>query len=288
MSETGKPWDRMEVEAAVADYLAMLRLERMGEPYNKSEHRRRLGKILANRSEGSIERKHQNISAIMRELNFPYIDGYKPLGNYQSMLGEVVLAQILEADDLLSILDQEVVEPAELPQVDEILRCWTDPPTPPEQARVDRGREVMLPARAAKVNYVEREIRNAALGRAGEEFVIRFEQARLIWAGHERLAAGVEHVSETRGDHMGFDILSFEDDGEERLIEVKTTAFGRHTRFFVTRNELEVSRREAKQYQLYRVFNFRNNPGLYGLPGALDRTCTLDCQVFAAEPSGRV
>jgi len=288
MSRTGKPWNRMEVEATVADYLTMLRLERMGEPYNKSEHRRRLGKILVDRPEGAIERKHQNISAVMRELNLPYIDGYKPLGNYQSMLGEVVLAQVLEAKDLLSILDQEVVEPAELPPVEDILRCWTDPPTPPDPIRGDRVREVMLPNPAAKVNYVQREMKNAALGRAGEKFVIRFEQARLVWAGHERLAADVEHVSETRGDHMGFDILSFEDDGKERLIEVKTTAFGRHTRFFVTRNELDVSRREAKQYQLYRVFNFRSSPGLFGLPGALDQTCSLDCQVFAAQPSGRV
>jgi hypothetical protein len=34
-------------------------------------------------------------------------------------------------------------------------------------------------------------------------------------------------VSVTRGDHEGFDILSFESGGTERLVEVKTTGFGR-------------------------------------------------------------
>ena len=47
-------------------------------PYNKADHNRRLGHLLNNRSRGSIEFKHQNISAILIELGYPYIEGYKP------------------------------------------------------------------------------------------------------------------------------------------------------------------------------------------------------------------
>ena len=61
-------WTRAEVEAAVADYFAMLRAERSGVPYNKTEHRRGLSKLLNGRTDGSIERKHQNISAALIEL----------------------------------------------------------------------------------------------------------------------------------------------------------------------------------------------------------------------------
>lgn len=52
------------------------------------------------------------------------------------------------------------------------------------------------------VNYLEMESRNRSLGQAGEEFVVRFETARLIAEGAERLAAMVEHVAATRGDGL--------------------------------------------------------------------------------------
>lgn len=46
-----------EVEALVADYFAMLRCELAGVPYCKADHRRRLGALLRDRSEPSIEVK---------------------------------------------------------------------------------------------------------------------------------------------------------------------------------------------------------------------------------------
>lgn len=81
MSNMPSDWSRVEVEAAVADYFAMLRAERSGVSYNKTEHRRALSKLLHRRSDGSIERKHQNISAVLIELGMPYVEGYKPLSN---------------------------------------------------------------------------------------------------------------------------------------------------------------------------------------------------------------
>jgi hypothetical protein len=88
-------WSRIEVEAAVADYLDMLALELRGEPFNKANHNRDLLRVLDGRTRGSIERKHQNISAILIELGYPYIDGYKPLRNYQELLREVVEERLL-------------------------------------------------------------------------------------------------------------------------------------------------------------------------------------------------
>ena len=76
------------------------------------------------------------------------------------------------------------------------------------------------------VDYLAIEAANRSLGPAGEEFVLRFEVARLVRAGQERLAVMVELVSETRGDGLGYDVLSFEISGRERLIEVKTTSYG--------------------------------------------------------------
>lgn len=58
-------WSRLEVEATVADYFHMLVMELSGQAYNKSAHRKALLLRLDHRSEGAVERKHQNISAIM-------------------------------------------------------------------------------------------------------------------------------------------------------------------------------------------------------------------------------
>jgi len=89
-------WSTTEVAATVADYLAMLEHELRGEPYNKRDHNRRLQALLNDRSPGAIEFKHQNISAVMIELGFPYIDGYKPRGNYQELLRAEVQIQLTE------------------------------------------------------------------------------------------------------------------------------------------------------------------------------------------------
>ena len=58
-------WSREEVEATVADYLAMLSAELAGVPYNKTAHRRGLVKLLDMRSEQAMEFKHANVSAIL-------------------------------------------------------------------------------------------------------------------------------------------------------------------------------------------------------------------------------
>ena len=64
-------WSRAEVEATVADYFDMLDHEVRGRDYNKSAHRRRLAALLNHRTDGAIERKHQNISAILIERYNP-------------------------------------------------------------------------------------------------------------------------------------------------------------------------------------------------------------------------
>ena len=87
-------WTRLECEAIVADYLAMLYAECRGETYSKADHRRKLKQQLQNRSDGSIEYKHQNISAILLKADHVYIRGYKPAWNYQALLEEVMMSRL--------------------------------------------------------------------------------------------------------------------------------------------------------------------------------------------------
>ena len=98
------------------------------------------------------------------------------------------------------------------------------------------------------------------------------------------MAAKIEHTAKVRGDHEGYDVLSYEAHGAERFIEVKTTKYGSDTPFFVSRNEVNTSERLAKQYQVYRLFSFRKAPRLYTLAGAIGMTCRLSAASFIAMP----
>lgn len=273
-------WSRSEVEATVADYLAMLTSELAGAPYNKTAHRRELVKLLNGRSGQSIEFKHANISAILIDLGFPYISGYKPRSNYQQLLYDVVADRLSSSPELATVAAANADLPVVVPEVDEILSVLTEPPEP-SQGRHELGQTGRV-RRPFHTNYLEREAHNRSLGTAGELFVLNFERARLIEAGKERLADRIEHTSRAHGDGEGFDVRSFDDSGADRLIEVKTTKYGRETPFFVTRNELRVSESRAPSYHLYRLFGFRVQPRLFMLKGALSDTCHLTASSYLA------
>ena len=96
-------WSDSENDAIVKDYLVMLEHEQRGRAFNKAEHRRVLIEIIG-RSNGSIEFKHRNISAVMHAFGLPRIDGYRPLWNYQKALFEAVEAHLNERPDLYKLL----------------------------------------------------------------------------------------------------------------------------------------------------------------------------------------
>jgi len=277
-------WSREEVEAAVSDYFDMLAMELRGEQFNKAEHNRNIQKLLDNRPKGSVERKHQNISAVLIELGYPYIDGYKPLGNYQVLLRDVVEQHLVGAVNLHQAAATAVErKPEYVPVVTDVLSILVAPPERPggKPKLYDRPRGIHFPVRR---NYLEMESRNQSLGLAGEKLVLEFEHKRLWQAGKKDLANRIEHVAQTAGDQLGFDIKSFEIDGHDRLIEVKTTRFGELTPFFASKNEVEFSEQRRNDYQLYRLFHFTKLPRLFVLPGSLRDSCTLEPNQYSALP----
>lgn len=278
----GEDWQRSEVERIVVDYLSMLVLELNGQRYSKTAHRERLLAQLPGRTSGAIEFKHCNISAVMLELGFPYLRGYKPRVNFQRHL---LTSVVMEHVQRHALLDEAAMvacqQPAEVPAYlafDQLLV------QSPERGRVSGLRESeSRPGRIAiRRDYLEREARNRSLGRAGENFALHFERWRLLQLGAGQLADRVEHVSHTQGDGLGFDILSFEADGQPRHIEVKTTTFGERTPFFVSANELGFARENAQSFRLYRLFDFRRSPRLFELQGPIEHHCNLDAASFRA------
>lgn len=261
----GEDWSEAEVQATVSDYFQMLRAEADGAAFNKSEHNKALRKLLSGRSKSSVELKHQNISAVLEAMGLPYINGYKPRGNSQLLLRKSVQAYVLQHQQMVgSIVDafEEVKQPGEK----SYLAALVAPPSREELVTSPAPAKQRLPR---KLDFAARDEANRKLGRAGEQWVIEFEQQRLIDMGSPELFQRLDWVSDTRGDGAGFDILSFDDGTKHRFIEVKTTNGGLASSFLVSHNELEFSKEASEQFYLYRVFQFRDGPRLFMLSGDL-------------------
>lgn len=90
------------------------------------------------------------------------------------------------------------------------------------------------------------------LGTRGELIVIEFEKKQLINANRKDLANKIVHIAKD-DDSAGYDIKSFDVNGNEKLIEVKATKLppGR-AQFFISINEKEVAEK-SNNYCIYIV-----------------------------------
>ncbi|MEX0769541.1 MAG: DUF3883 domain-containing protein [Balneolaceae bacterium] len=127
--------------------------------------------------------------------------------------------------------------------------------------------------RGSFTNHIERDRENKRIGELGELLVMQYEKERLKKLGIKKNPI---HVSKSKGDGLGYDILSFNEDGEEFFIEVKTTVQGISTPFYITKNELIRSELHSRKFFLYRVFDFddQRNTGKYSvIKGSLSDLC---------------
>ena len=161
-----------------------------------------------------------------------------------------------------------------------ILSCLTDPPKskPPQKTTVINWSN----KKGTKKNYLEQHRKNERLGLEGEIFVVNYEKMRLQDEGKPELADKVEHISQTVGDGKGYDVLSFNNDGSERWIEVKTTNYGKSHPFLIEWTEVQCSIDNPNNFHLYRVFNFKNKPELYILSGSVEENFELKPKTFSA------
>lgn len=262
------PWTDEENDLIVADYFAMLADDVSARRYSKAEHPRALLPLLNDRSEGSVEFKHQNISAVLKGLGEDWIPGYKPAFNFQMTLVDAV-ARWLALNPAWLGRQPGLQSSAGLREAAQI---WIGLP---------QGLEQMLHI-ACKFDVAGRDERNRALGRAGEERVLAHERAALRTAGRDDLARKVRWVSEEDGDGAGYDIASFATDGLPRLIEVKTTNGWERTPFHITRNELAVAEERRSEWRLFRLWNFSRQPKAFELHPPLDAHVSLTATTFQA------
>lgn len=137
----------------------------------------------------------------------------------------------------------------------------------------------------SKVDYTNKAKRQEKLGLAGELMVLEHEKKKLA---NMHIKKNVEHISQTIGDSAGYDIKSYDENGDEIHIEVKTTKNDINTPFYLTQNELFHCRDNADIYRLYRIYNFneKTNAGdMYIIEG--DITSEIDLEPCTYISKGR-
>lgn len=138
-------------------------------------------------------------------------------------------------------------------------------------------------------DYAAQDSKNRALGLKGELLVMQSERARLVRQGRPDLADKLTHISVVEGDGAGYDIMSYELDGQPRLIEVKTTRGGPTTSFFISPNELSCSARNPQHYHLYRLYSYSeesDSASSYVLKGDLSNQLRLLPTAYRADLLG--
>lgn len=272
-------WTDEQNDAIVTDYFAMLAADIVGRAYSKAEHNRRLQAMIG-RPRGSIEYKHQNISAVLKGLGENWIPGYKPAFNFQASLVDAVVRWLQHHPDWLAPAVRMAMGPSPAALREEAM-LWIGPPPTHSNAPPPAELEQMTTF-ARKYDVAERDARNRALGLAGEERVLAHERASLLAAGRTDLAARIRWVSHVDGDGAGYDILSFDTDGSDRLIEVKTTNGWERTPFHISRNELAVAEERRADWRLLRLWNFAREPKAFELRPPLEAHVSLMATSYQA------
>ncbi|MEP4379201.1 MAG: DUF3883 domain-containing protein [Alphaproteobacteria bacterium] len=271
---SGTPWSASEIDLIVADYFGMLWKELAGEPYIKSQRNTELQR-LTGRSKGSIEYKHQNISAVLEQLGRPWILGYKPAVNFQKTLIDGIERYLASRGQ-----EMETRLNSSLAEVTDSSTLYFEPPPILNESETPTNEDIKRLVR--KFNPAERDVRNRELGEQGERKVLDSERARLNAAGREDLARKVEWTSKERGDGAGYDILSFASSGQERLLEVKTTTGPKKTPFYLTENERSLSAERPDSFRIVRLYDFVREPKAFKISPPLESSVILSATNYRA------
>lgn len=271
----GKPWNNFEIEAIVSAYKEMLWLQVLHHDFSKTDFNQNLQRKTG-RSKASIEFKLRNISAVMSILQLPEVKGYFPAKNFQKALFDCIFDWD-RSGVFKPIIDRLLIRP-QRPIESGIF--YVNPPNTalePSQ-KVKNVNQLTIKG----IHFPSRGDWRYRLGKAGEEYVYHAEVDRLALAGRNDLSNRVRWVTETDDEQSGFDIRSFDTNGKERLLGIKTTIGAMYNPFFLTANEFAVSEARKEAYRLIRLFEFGSKPKAFKLAPPLTEHLTLSPSVYNA------
>jgi len=152
-------------------------------------------------------------------------------------------------------LKEYIESSRDYPKIKEVNAEFVDLRINPENPEVKTGKT----KRGGRTIDFEKENKNhKLLGNRGELIVFNLEKQYLRDIGRKDLAEKIDWVSK-RDDSLGYDILSFEETGEEKYIEVKATKQSPDSQatFLISSNQYEKAKK-LSNYYFYVVFNAKS------------------------------
>lgn len=249
--------------------------------------------IIEKHKEGTIGKSYQDHRAVMVYLNmrYPekyYLYKYKMFVKFAELIDyadlpkagdidlvfmfesmcDMILKRVMQDEELLNMYAErrsKYYDPEYHLLVQDIVYSaiyFEDPEYLEEEQEEIHVKKFNLQAKinpihlkGAHVDYIQQAKTNKAIGDAGEEFVYQHErsQVKKYKLGDQKQ---VRRVAKLDGDGLGYDILSYDKNGKEKYIEVKTTSGEEDGSIFITSHELKMSEEYPEQYYLYRVYDF--------------------------------
>ena len=114
------------------------------------------------------------------------------------------------------------------------------------------------------IDYSEQQRISQEIGDLSEELILRNEVEKLkAWGSSDDVLSKVRRGS-LESDDYGYDILTFDKEGREVYLEVKTTKVNRTDfSFIITRNELEHAKIFGDRYSIVIVLDVLNKPRMW-------------------------
>lgn len=162
----------------------------------------------------------------------------------ESLYKERFLSEYTEEDKIISVVKKNI---------DEFSGNYVDSFTNKIVKKTHKNSNVAKHIDFNKVNKNKKK-----LGTFGEMLIVKDETEKLNDCG---ILKEVEHVAITKGDGLGYDVVSYDENGKEILIEVKTTSTNRVDGFYLSPKEIEMSKED--NYKIYRIYNLDMKTGNY-------------------------
>ena len=226
-----------------------------------------LGYLTTRKDEKKLKRKYKNYNIKYEKYRFIKLlqRAQDAVLNESKTTVESVETVVSQTDNIssaithdktnLDILDYPITESAE-----EIELNIADSPTITSKSKSNSNKV----RTKEDINYSEQQTISQKIGDRGEELVLRNEIEKIKqWGLPDEILSKVRRVS-LESDDYGFDILSFDKDGNERYLEVKTTKTnGKNFSFILTKNEFEQAKKYGNKYSFVIVFDILNNPHIW-------------------------
>lgn len=146
-------------------------------------------------------------------------------------------------------------------------------------------KEIVVPEKHYRIarkidNWDEINKKRRLTGLEGEEIVVVLEQEFLKSISRDDLSQKVSHVSVKEGDGLGYDVLSFFEDGKEKYIEVKSTKISFSSPFSISRNELGFLKEHNEDSFIYHVLLSEDEPQIkvYSIKEFLEKNDLIPTQ----------